>query len=46
MIDSARYGDVALGIECALPAVFLPRRRHGRVRLLVAWLMARLVRRN
>ena len=32
------YGDVALGVECALPADFAAGARAGRVRKLLRWL--------
>ena len=40
------YGDVALGVECALPFATRPARRHGRVRRLIGWLIAMLMRRT
>jgi hypothetical protein len=36
------YGDVALGVECALPMAMRPARRHGRARRLIARLIAAL----
>ncbi len=39
-----KYGEVALGVECALPRGCLPARQRGRVRRLVTWLIAALRR--
>ena len=39
------YGDVALGVECALPFATRPARRHSHARRLVTWLIAALRRR-
>jgi len=36
------YGDVALGVECALPASVRALRRESRVQRLVTWLIAAL----
>jgi len=36
------YGDVALGVECALPESTQPARRSGIVRRLVDWLITAL----
>lgn len=38
-----RYGDVALGVESALPAIARPRRR-GRLRRLISAIVASLRR--
>lgn len=43
MSAGIRYGDVALGVESALPAISLPR-RCGRVRRLFGILVAALKR--
>lgn len=43
MITSTRYGNVALGVESAFPAVAFPRQR-GRVRRLLGLLVAALKR--
>lgn len=40
------YGDVALGVECALPAVYSMVRRRSRARRVMAWLIAVLARRT
>jgi hypothetical protein len=40
-----KYGDVALGVECALPAGVTLLRRASRARRLVAWLVLALARR-
>jgi hypothetical protein len=39
------YGDVALGVECALPFANRPARQHGWARRFIAWLIAALTRR-
>ena len=36
------YGEVALGVECALPARFQASRRRRRYRSLVFWLLLAL----
>ena len=33
------YGEVALGVECALPARFDASRRHRRYRFVLLWLL-------
>ena len=38
------YGDVALGVECALPAAKLPAWRRSRARHCITWLIAALRR--
>ena len=38
------YGEVALGVECALPHGSLSPRPRGRMRRLVNWLIAALGR--
>ena len=40
-----KYGDVALGVECALPAITLPAAQRSRVRRLTDWLRALIARR-
>ncbi len=40
------YGEVVLGVECALPRKFALVRRPGRARRLMTWLFATLVRRT
>ena len=40
-----KSGDIALGVECALPAGIAPICRTSRARRLMAWLFARLGRR-
>ena len=37
MTGEMKYGDVALGVECALPAAT---RRHSHARRLITWLIA------
>ena len=44
MIDGMKYGDVALGVECALPAVALPARQVRRRQGYLIWLFAALRR--
>jgi len=44
MTGGMKYGDVALGVESALPAVILPGRRHSRARIFIARLIAALRR--
>ena len=44
MTAGMKYGDVALGVESALPAVVLPARRHSRAQLFFTWLIAALRR--
>jgi hypothetical protein len=44
MTGGMKYGDVALGVESALPAVARPLRRRNRVRFLITWLIAALNR--
>ena len=39
-----RYGEIELGVECALPARIAPAPRTGRARRLILWLVARLAR--
>jgi len=41
MTSGIRYGNVALGVECALPAAT---RRSSRARRLINWLIAALRR--
>ncbi len=38
------YGEIALGVECALPAGKLPARRISRARHCISWLIAALRR--
>ncbi len=38
------YGEVVLGVECALPRKFALVRRPGRARRLITWLIAALRR--
>ena len=40
------YGDVALGVECALPAAIRLAPRKNRLRRAAAWLLALLAGRN
>ena len=40
-----KYGDVALGVESALPAFIWPARRLSRTRRYLSWLIAALRRR-
>jgi hypothetical protein len=46
MSGGAKYGNVALGVESALPAITLPaqRRNHARLRRLLIFLVAALKR--
>lgn len=44
MTGGMKYGDVALGVESALPAVTRPARRRNRARHLITWLIAALTR--
>ncbi len=46
MTGGMKYGDIALGVECALPVGAALIRRTGRVSRLVAWLRAAFARRN
>jgi len=39
------YGDIELGVECALTALHRAPRRRGRARRLLDWLVATLARR-
>jgi hypothetical protein len=39
-----KYGDVALGVECALPAADRPAWRCNRTQLYINWLIAALRR--
>ena len=39
MTGEMKYGDVALGVECALPAA-TRHRRHSHARRLITWLIA------
>jgi hypothetical protein len=38
------YGDIALGVECALPVATRPARRPKRALRLITWLIAALGR--
>lgn len=40
------YGDVALGVECALPRNIDLVRRHSHARQLMTWLLTAFVRRT
>ena len=40
MTGGMKYGDIALGVESALPAATRPARHHSRVRRLLAWLIS------
>jgi hypothetical protein len=44
MSSGTKYGDVALGVESALPAVTRPSRHRSPARHLVSWLIAALKR--
>jgi len=44
MTGGIKYGDVALGVESALPATTRPARRRSRARRLLTWLIAALGR--
>ena len=44
MTGGMKYGDVALGVESALPATARPARRRGRARRLITRLIAALRR--
>jgi len=44
MNHRARYGEVALGVESALPCVAGPARRRSRAQQLITWLAAALMR--
>ena len=44
MTGGVKYGDIALGVECALPAFTRPARRLDRARRYFTWLMAALRR--
>jgi hypothetical protein len=44
MTGGMRYGDVALGVEAALPALMRPARQARRERRYLAWLLAALRR--
>ena len=44
MTGGMKYGDVALGVESALPAVMWPAKRRSRARCLITWLIAALER--
>jgi len=39
------YGDVALGVECALPAANRSALRQGHAQRFITWLVAALTRR-
>ncbi|HEY8070283.1 MAG TPA: hypothetical protein VIF38_15500 [Burkholderiales bacterium] len=45
MTGRMKYGDIALGVECALPAGIAPIRRASRASRIVAWLAMALARR-
>ena len=45
MTGGMEYGDIALGVECALPAGVGLIHRAGRARRLVEWLVMTLARR-
>ena len=44
MNPRTRYGEVALGVESALPGISRPARRRNRARRLINWLAAALMR--
>jgi len=44
MSGGMKYGDVALGVEAALPARMCPARQTRRARRYLAWLLAALRR--
>lgn len=44
MTDGMKYGDVALGVESALPAFIRPARRFSRRLGYITWLIAALKR--
>ena len=44
MTGGMKYGDVALGVESALPAFIRPARRFSRARRYITWLVAALRR--
>lgn len=44
MTGGMKYGDVALGVESALPAATRPARRRRRARRLIIWLITALRR--
>jgi hypothetical protein len=44
MTSSIKYGEVALGVECALPWLGRAPRRHNHARLFIGWLIAALGR--
>jgi hypothetical protein len=46
MTHEMKYGEVALGVECALPAARLPASHGGRARRYISWLIAALSRRS
>jgi hypothetical protein len=45
MTGGMEYGDIALGVECALPAGIASIHRASRIRRLMAWLVMALARR-
>ena len=45
MTGEMKYGEVALGVESALPAATWPARHRSRARRLISWLIAALGRR-
>ena len=45
MTGGMKYGDIALGVECALPAGIMLIRRASRTRRLMAWLLMAFARR-
>ena len=44
MTGGMKYGDVALGVESALPATVRPTRRFNRARRYITWLIRALRR--
>jgi hypothetical protein len=46
MTGGMKYGDIALGVECALPAGVALIHRASRVSRLMAWLRLALARRT
>jgi hypothetical protein len=46
MTGGMKYGDIALGVECALPAGVALMHRASRGLRLIAWLRAALARRT
>jgi len=46
MTGGMQYGDIALGVECALPAGIALNRRAGRARRFIKWLVMALARRT